>query len=86
MDLVVFFAGKMSLFLWKIAWNAVSVVENMQSKAVVSASKCNCCINPQTESLNHLLLHGDLAYNIWMYFSRVLDMGIGGDVLDTISS
>ena len=78
--------AKMSLFLWKIAWNAVSVDENIQARSVFLASKCSYCINAQTESLNHLFLHGDLASNIWSLFSRVLDMGIGGDVLDTISS
>ena len=66
--------AKMSLFLWRIAWNAVSVDANVQSRSVHFVSKCNYCINAQTETLNHLLLHEELGPNIWSLFSQVLYM------------
>ena len=87
MDLVFYFAGQdVSFPMEDIAWNAVSVDENVQSRSVLFASKCNCCINAQTESLNHLLLHGDLGLKIRAFFCHMLHRDVCGDVVDTISS
>ena len=56
--------SKMSLLLWRISWNVVTVDANIQSRVVQFVPKCNCCVHSQVETLDHLFLHGELGKNV----------------------
>ena len=76
--------SKMFLFLWRISWNAVTVDANVQSRMVSLASKCSCCSESQVETMDHLLLHGDLGRQVWCYFATILKVGLQNDISSTI--
>lgn len=31
-------------------------------------SKCNCCANPKSETINHVFMEGEVDKNVWKYF------------------
>ena len=77
---------KMSLFLRWIPWNVVAVDVNVQSRSIRLVSKCNCCVHSQVETLDHLLLQGELGTNVWLFFANALHMQVYKDVASTIST
>ena len=74
----------MSLFLWRIGWNAVAMDENIQSKSIAFISKCNCYAILQVETLDLLLLLSELGLKVWHFFAPLLPLEIHQDVASTI--
>lgn len=35
-------------------------------------SKCNCCLNPSTDSMNHVFIEGQVASYTWNLFGNAL--------------
>ncbi|GAV68417.1 zf-RVT domain-containing protein [Cephalotus follicularis] len=71
---------RIAFFLWKAVFNAISVDTNIQQRGIPMASKCSCCSNPNTESLDHLLFQGEVGTNIWDYFSKALNLSTCWDM------
>lgn len=65
---------KISVFMWKLLHNAIPVDENIRRLNMPVVSKCSCCVNPQSESISHLFVSGDLAQKVWSYFSARCNM------------
>ncbi|XP_058099839.1 uncharacterized protein LOC131244213 [Magnolia sinica] len=64
---------KISLFIWKILYNAIPMEKTVQSRGVSLASKCGCCRDdfdqgPAEESVSHLFLFGQQASSVWEFF------------------
>lgn len=56
-------------FMWKVFHIALPVDRNIQGKGIVLASKCMCCTSPTTETLEHLLIHSELATDVRAFFT-----------------
>ncbi|KAF6141656.1 hypothetical protein GIB67_001208 [Kingdonia uniflora] len=63
---------KIQVFNWKI-WKCIIPVDvdDVVGKLIYLPSKCSCCLNSQVESIDHLLVNGDMKNAIWGHFSRV---------------
>lgn len=55
---------KWSFFVWRAKRKAIPVDNIIQQLGISIASKCECCIQPQLESLNHILCGGVGAQKI----------------------
>ena len=64
--------------------NAMAVDVNIHTRAIPFVSRCNCCAEPQVESLDHLLLYGDLGKKVWSFFASVFNMHLSMDVASAI--
>ncbi|XP_012855085.1 PREDICTED: uncharacterized protein LOC105974516 [Erythranthe guttata] len=60
-----------SAFLWKGFHLALPVDDRIIQKGIPIASKCNCCLVPRSESIQHLLLSSDCATKVWSHFSHI---------------
>ncbi|XP_012848325.1 PREDICTED: uncharacterized protein LOC105968242 [Erythranthe guttata] len=60
-----------SAFLWKGSHHALPVDDRIIQKGIPIASKCNCCLVPRSESIQHLLLSSDCATKVWSHFSHI---------------
>ncbi|KAI9195198.1 hypothetical protein LWI28_012625 [Acer negundo] len=56
---------KISVCMWKVALNCLSVDEKVKSVGVSIVSACNCCSSRGIEDLDHILNNGDFASNLW---------------------
>jgi hypothetical protein len=57
-------------FAWSEALNKILTMDNLIKRHVIVVDKC-CMCKRNWESVNHLLLHCDVAYAIWItFFSR----------------
>ncbi|GAV63429.1 zf-RVT domain-containing protein, partial [Cephalotus follicularis] len=69
-----FIPTRIAFFIWKTVFNGISVDQNIQRRGISLASKCRCCLNSNVETFEHLLFQGDVAVNIWGYFSKALNL------------
>ncbi|XP_042003915.1 uncharacterized protein LOC121752889 [Salvia splendens] len=59
-----------SVFLWRLLANRISVDVKLQWRGVSLASKCRCCERSGEESRLHLFVSGKAAREIWNHFSK----------------
>ncbi|GAV89822.1 zf-RVT domain-containing protein, partial [Cephalotus follicularis] len=69
-----FIPTRIAFFIWKAAFNGISVDKNIQHRGISLASKCRCCPNSNIESLKHLMFQGEVVTNSWGYFSNVFNL------------
>lgn len=50
-------------FLW---------IEIFSKKGIFLVSRCVCCVSPQIETLDHLIVHSELARSVWSFFAAKL--------------
>lgn len=56
---------KVSVIVWKVFLNALSVDDNVCKIGIPLVSKCNCYVLGEYEDLNHVLAKGEFAELIW---------------------
>lgn len=71
-----FTSFRTNAFMWKVFRGAIPVDTNIQSRGVPLVSMCICCSHPTAESLEHLLLHSDMARIVWEHFAIKLQKSI----------
>lgn len=55
-----------ALFTWRVLCSAVPVDEEIINCGIVMPSKCVCCTqSPAVETLEHLLIVGEMAQSMW---------------------
>ncbi|XP_020266726.1 uncharacterized protein LOC109842236 [Asparagus officinalis] len=59
------------LICWKIFHNILPVDMKAQHNGIALASKCVCCLNHKSESIEHLFVDSELAQSLWTYFSII---------------
>lgn len=59
-----------SMFLWRLLANRISVEAKMQWSGISLASKCRCRVESQIETRLHLFVNGEAARRVWQYFAR----------------
>ncbi|GAV58389.1 zf-RVT domain-containing protein [Cephalotus follicularis] len=69
-----FILTRIAFFIWKVVLNGISMDINIQQRGISLASKCPYCFYPNIESLEHLLFQGEVGSNIWVYFSKALNL------------
>ncbi|KAG6658021.1 hypothetical protein CIPAW_04G130600 [Carya illinoinensis] len=62
---------KMSFLCWRAKRGIVTTDDVIQNLSIPLASKCNCCIAPNIESLQHVLCEGSNAQMVWKYFANI---------------
>lgn len=62
---------KTSIFLWKAYYRGLGVDESFQKRGVSTVSQCRCCSKHQIETLDHLLVTGELATSLWNYYGQL---------------
>jgi hypothetical protein len=57
-------------FAWSVALDKIFTIDNLRKRHVIVVDRC-CMCKRNEESVDHLLLHCDVAYSIWIaFFSR----------------
>lgn len=59
-------------FLWRVFRNALPVDDNIQRNGVVLASRCACCLSPSLETIEHVLIHSELAKAVRSFFAGIV--------------
>lgn len=68
------FSPRAAILTWHILHRAVAVDVLIQSCGIPLPSRCSCCsTNPQAESMDHLLLSGELTASVWGFFWPLFD-------------
>lgn len=65
---------KLSFFTLRAIYKSIPVDTAIQKLGIPFASACHCCLQPSEESVDHLLLSGDLAVRVWSYFADLLNI------------
>lgn len=65
---------KIAICMWKLLHNALPVDDNICRLSIPIASQCKCCNPPQCETVDHLFVHGQLAQEVWQYFTSACNM------------
>lgn len=58
-------------FLWKLLRHAIPVDCRVRSPGIQIASRCRRCLNPQEETLLHLFVKSEVAYEVWRCFGLI---------------
>lgn len=61
------------VFLWKLSRNAIPVDARLLSMGFKLASRCVCCNNPDTETVDHLFILGETAREVWIHFANLFN-------------
>ncbi|KAF6160104.1 hypothetical protein GIB67_018884, partial [Kingdonia uniflora] len=61
---------KIQIFSWK-AWKKIITVDELIQQRIPLVSRCCCCNIGITETLNHLLVQGEMAATVWAHFGNV---------------
>lgn len=56
---------RVNAFSWKVWRGAIPADANIQRRGVPFSSRCVCCSSPKVETLEHLLLHSEIAKGVW---------------------
>lgn len=67
----------MSSFIWRLVHNWIPVDEICQKKGISLASKCLCC--SQVETLTHVFLFDQVAWEAWAFYARPFRNGLPTD-------
>ncbi|KAH6762745.1 hypothetical protein C2S52_020178 [Perilla frutescens var. hirtella] len=59
-----------SIFLWHLMHGRIPVDVRLQSRRIHLASCCQCCVDPQIESIEHVFLWSESAKSVWAYIVR----------------
>lgn len=58
-----------SFFLWRILHENIACYTMIQMKGIPLASRYHYRVEPSIESIDHLLIRGDIAKEVWGFFS-----------------
>lgn len=56
---------KVTTCMWKAGFKCITVDDRVQSRGIALASRCDCCVSPRVETLDHVLGSGKFAQNVW---------------------
>ncbi|KAH6807932.1 hypothetical protein C2S51_029040 [Perilla frutescens var. frutescens] len=59
-----------SIFLWRLTHDHISVDVRLQSHRIHLASRCQCCVVPPVESIEHVFLWFESAKSVWAYVAN----------------
>lgn len=59
---------RISFVSWRAKLNCLPVDNVVQSTEISLVSKCECCVNPSVETIDHVLCNGEVAKKVWSYF------------------
>lgn len=65
---------RINAFMWRVFRNALAVDSNIQKRGIALASKCVCCASPSDESLQHILIHSEIAVQFRVFFVRSIHL------------
>jgi hypothetical protein len=60
--------------MWRSLHNGLPVEMNLQRIGICLVSRCRCCGNSHTESVDHLLFSGCIARACWNYFGNLMSI------------
>jgi hypothetical protein len=63
-------------FVWTAALGKIFTHDNLRRRNVVVVEWC-CMCKKSGESIDHLLLHCDVARDLWSYFLTLYGVGVG---------
>ncbi|XP_071918762.1 uncharacterized protein [Coffea arabica] len=63
---------KISFFMMRVLRNRLLVASALGRLNVHGPSKCFCCLDPNSESLEHIFSEGDLAQFLWAFFGNAV--------------
>ncbi|XP_038687446.1 uncharacterized protein LOC119986824 [Tripterygium wilfordii] len=76
---------KIFIFMWKVLNNKLPVDENIKKKCISLVSKCDCCTNfPHVETVEHVLVEGSIACQVWFDQTQLTRGQIIGEIIDQI--
>lgn len=56
---------RVKAFNWKVCRGALPVDSMVQSRGIPMVSRCICCRKPKVETIEHLMIHSDIAQSLW---------------------
>ncbi|XP_042964506.1 uncharacterized protein LOC122298703 [Carya illinoinensis] len=62
---------KMSFLCWRLKRGVVPTDDVIQRLGIPLASKCHCCIESKSETLQHIMCEGLNAQMVWQYFANI---------------
>ncbi|KAJ6837666.1 uncharacterized protein M6B38_120160 [Iris pallida] len=65
---------RVGAFLWRLRRNAIPVDARLLSMGYNLVSRCSCCENPETETLDHLFVLSETASTIWRHFANLFHL------------
>lgn len=74
-----FTSFRVNAFSWRVRRGAIPVDKNIQKRGT---SKCVCCSNPRTETLEHLMINSDIARLLWDHFATKLHINLRAQSID----
>lgn len=63
---------RVKAFNWKVCRGALPVDSMVQSRGIPMVSRCICCRKPKVETIEHLMIHSDIAQSLWGQFASKL--------------
>ncbi|GJZ25676.1 RNA-directed DNA polymerase, eukaryota [Tanacetum coccineum] len=62
--------AKVNIFIWRMLLNKLPTLMNLMTRGItVQSNKCGIC-DTGDETINHLMLHCDLAWDVWALVGR----------------
>lgn len=64
---------RVNAFTWRMLRGAIPVDQNVQRRGIPFSSMCVCCKKPNIGTLDHLIIHSDVARVVWDHFATKLN-------------
>ena len=69
--------SRVNFFAWEATWKNVLTLDRIQRRGCPLANKCYLCLSKE-ESIDHILLHCELARSLWnLLFSLLICYFLG---------
>lgn len=60
-----------SAFMWRMIRHGLPVDCSVETRGIQMVSRCRCCSQSQTESLQHLFVQSEIAMAVWKCFGEI---------------
>lgn len=74
---------KLSFLSWRMLHKRLPVDDYLIRMGFQLASKCNCCSQPQIETVEHIFVTSLTAKTVWVYFEDILGIQTTGSSIHT---
>ena len=63
---------KWSIITWRSLLKSLPLDDCITKRGFQLAFKCNCCLSPQVETVDHVFANSDTAEEVWNYFKAMI--------------
>lgn len=63
---------KISICIGKAKYKFLVVDNKIQTYGIILASKCDCCLKPKYETIDHVLCTREVARGVWSLAAKLL--------------